>query len=857
MTKSPLFADAFEAVAREHPERVAVDAADQIVTFAELDDWAESIAEGVSERGPSTSPIAILAGHSACAVAGFVAAAKLGRPSIMLDSAAPTARLQQICETGRPGYWVTDKSNAALLTSLCADPAHSVVSFGPERPVGDNSMTASDRKEDSVLSIIFTSGSTGRPKGVVLGDAEFTGEVMEYASMTGVAGRIGCPQPLSFFAGTGSLAMSLLAGGTLFMFDPRREGIDPMVDWVASKSLDMLNVTPHLMRSLARAALTRRVVFPSIQVVASGGEALLASDVRLMRQCIPDSAVIINSSGSSEGWSVSTLVIDSTYELPPNGPVSAGCAIEGRELYLVEKDGTRIEEPGRTGMVMIAARRLSRGYWGSPGLTAERFTELPDGRRTYVTGDLGRWTENGELMYAGRADHMLKIRGYLVEPAEIERHIESEGEVAECVVVGLPTRRDGQLQLVAYVVPRADSWISSSALRRRLMKELSSYMVPSRVIELESLPRNVNGKIDRLSLPAPPREAEDSSPTTSLHHAISSICCTAIGIESIGKHDDIFDFGADSMAVEEILSALDEELHLRIDSATLSEFPTVAGLAELPRRPAPNLIDGVMVTLSERCEGRPVFFVAGAAGLAITFRELASTLDTDRPIYGLQAYGLEGSGLPDLTVHRTAMRYLRAVRQVQPEGPYTFFGHSLGAFVAFEMCRMLRQDGEEISLLGLLDVIGGEDSALVASALANRMLRIAPAGVESASDELADKNWVTRLRARLGMERPYLTRTFWRNLREQRFVSYWELGVSMAKRYALAPGGLSDVPTVLYSAKESVRERQPDLSAYISPPPDLEVVDGDHLTMLRAPFVTHLARRIDARLANGGVRVLS
>jgi amino acid adenylation domain-containing protein len=838
------FVDYFADVVAARPDLAAVVANGVTATYAELDEWSAALAARILDKvGPGSEPVIIMSGHDLDAVAAFVAIARTGRPAVHVDTTTPQARIEQVMTIAGPVATVVGPNYQKLAGSI-GKLAGVLIESGHES--GDQRRPVAETDPDPVLGIIFTSGSTGAPKGVILGDTDLCTELggTELSLLGGADERVAVPQPLSFIAGLSGIIRPLMSGATSYLYDPRRAGITGMVDWVVDNQLTTLSVTPHVMRSLARAAINRGITFDSVTTVMSGGEALVVTDVELMRQCTPPECVIFNASGSSEAWGVSIQQITRDYPLPASGQVPAGQAIGNRKLYLEDESGERITEPGSVGMIMIAAERMARGYWGNPEMTSERFSVDADGLRVYRTGDLGRWNERGELEYAGRSDHMLKIRGYLVEPAEVEAHLTAERETRDCVVVGLPDPDGGPTRLIAYVVPDPTRWVSPAAVRRRLVGEVPSYMVPQQIIEMQELPRNPNGKVDRAALPVPDLTVTDTIADgwNPLQRVVASICQNALGIETIGRQQDIFALGADSLAVEEILAALQKELGITLTSATLMDNPTVAQIADLKRPPRAELIGGVLVPLAtSNTTGEPIFLIAGAGGLALQFRELARYLGVDRPVYGMQARGLEGPGLPDVTVAAMARRCTRAIKLVKPTGPYNIAGHSLGSIVAFEVARRLVASGNVVTMLGLLDPLGGASEGV-----AQRMKPDAPTMPRFGNRR---PHSLTELRSQVGQERPYLTRTFWKNKRTSPFIGYWNLGQGIAQRYHFPRQPLRNVSTVVFAAADQEGSQMWDSARFIDPKPRVESVPGDHLSMLRAPYVDQLAAAIQRYLS--------
>ncbi|GAB3031697.1 hypothetical protein GCM10027052_05510 [Parafrigoribacterium mesophilum] len=803
------------------------------LSWRDLDTWSGRLGRQLADRvAPGEEPVIVIAGHDQDAVVAAVATRRAGRPFVFVDTTTPSARIAEIIGLATPVATFVAPQYRELANSLECD-LGVVISIErlPSGPLLDPQII----DYEALAAIGFTSGSTGVPKGVVIEGRALAEELVENPVSVdlGQSDRVGIVNPLSFFLGFFNLFDNLVHGCPTHLFDLRRRGVEAMTDWLATERITVLNGTPHALRSVAACAIDRGLHLPDLRRVVVGGEPVQWHDVELLRGCTTADCELIALSGSSEAWTLTWFPV--TADMPlGSGAVPAGHLFPGKELQLLDHDGRPVAA-GTPGEIVTVGSRCSRGYWRNPEGTAARFRTRADGLRVYHSGDLARIRPgDGLLEYVGRRDHMVKIRGYLVEPAEVERHLMSENEIRECVVVGVPTRVEGVNQLVAYVVPDPRRWISGAALRRRLRTDLPGYMVPPVIIELTELPRNPNGKIDRLALPAPARASDDADIRimTPFEGFIASICERVLGVSDIGPHEDLIQLGADSLAVEELVSALDTDANRTITSADFLQNPTVAALAALPRHAPSNLQRGVMIELAKGGDAAPLFVIAGASGLGIQFRELAQLIAADRPVYGLQAPGLEWGLLPETSIARISKRYIKAMQSVQPHGPYLVAGFSLGGIIAYDVVRRLRSAGHSVALLALLDVV--DSTALVSQVEMQRIMPSAP----SAADQARASRLRQTLR-RLAWQRwPYLG--FWRAFRKDRFVAYWRLGETISARYRIFPMTQDDTRIIDVVATE-VDSPRVDWARHITPPPTQATVAGDHLTMLRAPFVNELA----------------
>ncbi|GAB3800228.1 hypothetical protein GCM10028798_14430 [Humibacter antri] len=826
------FVDVVAEVVRKHGDDIAVADPTGRLTYRELDRWSDAIAADLDAAvGRGGDPVMVLSHHDTAAVAAFLAVAKCGRPVVMLDSTAPAGRMQDIADLARPSATLYAADRASQVDLIGADTGMRIPI--PGRPGNDvTPFAGTPLTDETPLSIVFTSGSTGRPKGVIIGSVPFVAALTAAASAGGNDQRVLCPVPLGFVFGLSLLVRTLTRGSELHLHDPRVLGVQSLAARIDDDRITEVGATPYIVRSLAQ-SIRPGQVFGSIRRVLLGSEAVLTRDVAAVRGFTGEGCIIANSLGSSEAWGVTSLVMDRDFVLPDQTFMPVGTPAPGREVVLVGEDGEVVTERMRPGVIHLIAQHMSGGYWRDAESTAARFSTLEDGRRSYNTGDLGRWNVEGQLEYLGRADNMVKVRGYLVEPAEVESHIRATGEVDDVVVVGRPsTRGDGSTALVAYVVPTLNAWISGAAIRRHLVSELPSYMVPAQVVELTALPRNPNGKIDRLTLPEPPPPATPASVRKyEYEEAIADVAAATLGLEAIGVDDDLFELGLDSLAVEEMVAILEDQLDLQISSATIMQNPTAAQLARLPHGNAEHLVDGVMTMLAPG-DGSPIFAISGAGGLALQLRELAQQLHLGRPVYGIQAHGLEGNAFPDRTIAQMARRYLRTIRRIQPSGPYSILGHSLGSIVAFDLVRRLVAANEEVAFLGLLDP--PDASTIERSALLSSL---------SASDVAhgEHRSAVGRLRDELAERYPFATRSFWRRVHaDGRFHPWFEAGASAARRYRLHD------PLAVTNACVYLAEGTPATAAehWFSTPATIVNVPGDHLSMLRRPYVAELAARV-------------
>jgi thioesterase domain-containing protein/aryl carrier-like protein len=339
----------------------------------------------------------------------------------------------------------------------------------------------------------------------------------------------------------------------------------------------------------------------------------------------------------------------------------------------------------------------------------------------YRSGDLARWTEDGVLEYLGRADAQVKIRGFRIELGEIEAALVSIPGIAQCTVQA--RGEDGAKQLVAYLVAGegvdAQATIpETSALCGLLSTTLPDYMVPAAFVVLDSLPLTPNGKLDVRALPAPEitGEGEYRAPVTEHERLVASLFAELTGATRVGLDDSFFALGGHSLLAMRLLSQLRARTGLELALRTLFEYPTVEGFAsQLTNYPVKRLYQPLL-PLNKAGSLPPLFCFPPAGGISTVYKNLSDELGAEQPLWGLQARGVDDDeGQTDQTVREAARTYIKAIKEIQPSGPYYLLGHSLGGIIAHEAAVQLEAGGDTVSTVFILDCIATAPQSEVAS----------------------------------------------------------------------------------------------------------------------------------------------
>lgn len=707
------------------PEAPALVCDGRVMTYGDLHQQLSAVAESIA-RWPG-GPIAAVVGHDDRGLVAVLAAMKARRPLVPLDPLIPTARLATMLKLSRAATILTDEAHLLVVDSLGVG-TESVLQIETATALarGKAFLAAPDAgpaDSDEVACVFFTSGSTGIPKGVpwshrmLACEADSGIQAMKFAPTD----RMALVLPFSFSAGMGVVSWALGSGAALHVFDPRLRSVSELRGWLVEHRITTLHSTPSLMRSLI-GVLAPGELLPDLRIVMTCAEPVLGKEVATLRRHLSPSASYVNWTGASEVGTIALNEFRGSDPLP-DGVIPNGRSVPARAVQIRNEDGELVPV-GQPGEVTVVSHYIAQGYWHDVDRTAAKFRSTDDGRRIYRTGDLGRLSASGVLELLGRIDKAVKVRGYLVEPIEVEAALLDLDDVIDAVVIG-DKRPGAQTRLVAYVASPPASRISPAAIRGQLRDQLPEWMIPTVVVQLDVLPRTERGKVDLLALPAVPEgpQAGFVAPRTPWEIMVAEIWSGALQLHEIGIHDDFSELGGDSLVAEEILSRTASELDLRLPSAALLEAPTVAEFAAFVEHAStvggfaasqastPSSVeralpdDATVVPLKATGSLPPVFCFAGAGGLALTFLPLVRRLGADQPAWGLQEHGLERRGFADWSVGGAARRHLRAIRAIQPTGPYILVGYSFGGLVAYEAGRRLLAAGEEVTLMVTLDTV--------------------------------------------------------------------------------------------------------------------------------------------------------
>lgn len=562
---------------------------------------------------------------------------------------------------------------------------------------------------EDVAYVIFTSGSTGRPKGIAMPHRALANLIewqLERPYFNKEA-RVIQYSSISFDVSFQEIATTIASGGTLFLIDDE-ERRDPRVllDFINEHEIERLFIPFVALRSLVEVANTQNRLPTTLKEVITAGEQLRVDDgLRSFFSELPE-AILENQYGPSETHVISAYLLDEDPEkwsdLPPIGK-----AIKNNSIYIMDKDRNVVPD-GEQGELYLSGINVAHGYLGREDLTKESFINKYDslGNRQilYKTGDLGFINEEGDVEFLGRADHQIKVRGYRIEPGEINSVGAEYPGIAQCLTHTV----DGEGQstkLVTYYITQDDADVKEVEFKTYLKETLPEYMVPAYIMELDDIPYTPSGKVDLKSLPEPDKqlaedwEERDVTYQTKVEIELAEIWCNLLDLEAAPRKVSFFDLGGDSLNAVTLFMKIEERFGKYLPLSTLTQAPTLKELAKVIDGSNKDLdlsrFRSLQLIQQGSLDKAPLFLVHGGAGNVLMFKDLAKGLPDDQPVYAFQWSGWDGyKGEDDII--EMARFYKNELREAWPTGPYRLGGHCIGGIIAIEIAKLLRAEGAEV-----------------------------------------------------------------------------------------------------------------------------------------------------------------
>jgi len=699
--------DRFESQVRKYPGHIAVKSRIHEWSYEELNRFANQVAQTIRRtRGEAEERIALLFEHDAPMIAALLGTLKAGKTYVPLDPSYPRERLAYILADSQAGALLTNDANRALARKLTGDDVQliNIDHLDSAAPVAGAVSVPPGR----LAYILYTSGSTGKPKGVMQNHRNVLHFIRAYTNNLhlGADDRLTLLSSYCFDAAVMDIYGALLNGATLYPIDIKEEGLAGLSEWLSNEEITIYHSTPTVYRyfvnSLSEGHELSRL--SPLRLVVLGGEEVNRTDVDLYKKHFADDCLMVNGLGPTEATVSLQFFIDKQTNISGQG-VPVGFPVPDTEILLLSEAGKPVEIRGE---IAIRCEHVALGYWRNEKATEAAFIADAQslGDRVYRTGDMGRRLPDGSIVFEGRKDFQIKIRGFRVELGEIESALSQHPSVRENVVV-LGQNKTGDKHLLAYVVLNKEPAASDNDLRAFLRDKVPDYMLPASFVMLDSLPFTASGKLNRRALPEP-KDFNDqprvtfTPPQTPVEKLLAKIWSDLLGVKEPGVNDNFFELGGHSLLAVRLFAQIEKYFARRLPLATLFQAPTVAQLAEIIHRDwTPRWTS--LVPIQPAGANPPFFCIHALGGNVLEYYDLARHLGTNQPFYGFQSQGVDGRHSPHTSIEDMAAHYIKEMREIQPAGPYFMGGRSMGGTIAFEMACQLERMGEEVGLLALLD----------------------------------------------------------------------------------------------------------------------------------------------------------
>jgi amino acid adenylation domain-containing protein len=702
----------FEEQAVFQAERTAICCGSETLSYRELNRRANRLAHYLISQGfDKKSRQSIFMDRSVDMIVAMLAVLKSGAAYVPLDPDYPENRIRYMLGDARPVSVLTLNRLAPALANcdipiICLDAEHhGIDQYSDENP-------DVPWEPEDLAYVIYTSGSTGRPKGVMISHANLSNSTSERIKYyNDPPERFLLLSSISFDSSVAGIFGTLCRGGSLYIpsHDEHRD-ISYLAETIYKKQISHFLAIPSLYHRLIE-------FFPeklkSLHTVIVAGEVCPQKLVKKHEAGLPE-AQLFNEYGPTEATVWATVFDCKKCHSKPYVPI--GEPIGNMQIHILDHRFRQVP-PGMPGELYLSGASISPGYLNQPELSADRFIALtlPDNsvQRVYRTGDQVCFLEDGSLHFLGRNDEQVKIRGYRIELGEIETVLKNLSPVRQAAVVPQKTPKiktqhhavvksssdEVFTSLAAYIELESHKSMDVAALKHRVAEQLPDYMIPSDIFLLDRLPLQPNGKINRSLLPKPDqlhaaKKEEEIISEDGIEREITRIWSNLLNREHISVSDNFFDVGGHSLLLIQLASELKTHFTIKVRISDLYQAQTPTQQAHLIRAPVDS--DDRQIT----SQNSTTFFWIHGEG---SNRLLAKYLKPGQKLYFILHQSRDGRAAEYRTIEDITQYYLSMVRQVQKRGPYSLGGYCVGGVFAFEIAQQLIREGEEVSLLFLLD----------------------------------------------------------------------------------------------------------------------------------------------------------
>ena len=846
----------FQEKIKSWPEHIAVKYLDKSLTYSELDQISNKIANHLLKRGVKPGmAIGVCAERSLEFAATLPALFKIGCAYLPLepDRYPPERIKRMIIDSEAPFVIVCSNENQFYIETVFGTEIINIISEWKKVMQQSAVLPAQTMSPDDTAYIIFTSGSTGIPKGVLASQKNLLNHnlgVIEDFNITS-EDRILQFGALGFDLSIEEIFPIWLTGGTLVLMplgtmeDPSR-----FFEFINREKITILDLPTAYWHELVT-ALKQYTLPPSLRLVVIGGEKASIEHYREWNS-ITKGIRLINTYGPTETTIIATM--GENLETIGRPVANAQCFILNRWLQLLP--------PNLPGELCIGGQGVTKGYLNRPEKTAAVFVENPlyPGEIIYKTGDLAKLADNGEIIYAGRTDNQIKFRGFRIELEDIESTMMQQPAIENAVVTLYENKESKHKSLAAYFIPSKNGY-SIQNIKDHLQKQLPEYMIPLSFTELKEIPLTPNGKVNRKALPAPVEQtskklsvSQNQEPSSLMEVQIVMIFKKLLGINEFNHNASFFELGGDSLTAIRLALELEKITAQKIPIEEFYKAPSVKAFSRyLENNTSDNSNWSCLVNLSPEGNKLPIYLLHTTPGDVLGYVNLVKHLD-NRPVFAIQAYGLNPKNTPHKTIPEMAEYYVDLITKQNPDGPYLLAGWCFGGVLAFEMAQQLKKMGKHTLFLGLIETYGlPEEKLIFKMRQIGDLIKWGPAGwlefasvriknmLHSASDHNLEKldfiaNRFADSHSEKEIER---LKEIYRTNMKAAFsykMKYYNGKINLFQLKQATIIGM--IPSKNY--------RWNGLAADIS----IDFVDGDHGNVLKEPHVRTVAAKLNSALSN-------
>lgn len=683
-----------------NPNGIALLHGGERMTYAQLEQRSNQLANYLREAGVGPEQtVAVCLDRSMDLVASYLAVLKAGGAYVPVDTGIPTSRMAHMLNDAKVSVVLCVKDALGKLPSG----AFKMILLDQEaEAIGRMSETCPHNlsKPDHLAYVMYTSGSTGLPKGVAVPHRGIVRLVKNDTYLKfGSDQTILQQTSISFDPSVVEIFGALLNGGRLVLPKDNQPSLAGIGEEIHRHGVTILLMVPDMLNQLLEVCGAK---LASLRQVNCGGDAMPVWLKHKFAKVLPECR-LINVYGPTENSVVTTYY--PVEELDGELSVPIGRPISGDRVYILDPYHQPVPI-GVAGELYVSGDGLALGYYGNESLSEDKFIPNPfeasSGSKMYATGDMARYRADGNIEFLGRKDFQVKIRGCRIELGEVEAIVDQQPTIHKSVARAWKNEA-GAYQLVVYVVMEPEAEFDRNRILRYLRDKMPPYMVPSYLVELPSFPMTPFGKIDRKRLPEPEAaqsEEETVPPRTETEVRLHRIWTQLLGISSFGVTDSFFHLGGHSLLAMRLFTEIELIFGKKLHVSLIYREDTIERLAKALAEDPDVLSGSSMVEMQPHGKRMPLYCVHDVNGEVLVYRNVVSELGHDQPVFGFRDTRELGA---DTSIRSYAAKYVNEIRKRQPAGPYGLIGFSLGGMIAYEMAQLLREQGQEVALLAIVD----------------------------------------------------------------------------------------------------------------------------------------------------------